>query len=113
MGQNVKHKKMLLKHGISWKIKRRQLMAFEAYKNRQYCLDELKQVREFWGNKKKFTPYRAERIAFALAGMYCNCPEDLQDIVLGALNECHMRAVLCFGIKTMSETPVFKFPTLD
>jgi len=81
-------------------------MAFENYKDKQSCLDDLALAREIWGNKERFTPRKAESIAFALAGMYAYCPQDLQDAVLGALNECHMRAALCFGIETMLNTPV-------
>jgi hypothetical protein len=80
-------------------------MAFKDYRDRQYCLDELATAREIWGNKDRFTPKVAERIAFALAGMYVYCPGDLKDLVLGALNECHMRAALGFGITTMLNTP--------
>jgi hypothetical protein len=81
-------------------------MAFEAYQDRQYCLDELASARAIWGSKEKFTREAAERIASVLAGMYAFCPEDLQLLVLGTLNECHMRAALIHGIKTMVNTSV-------
>jgi hypothetical protein len=103
----------MYKSGTGWKAKRPDVgfwrvsvMAFEAYRDRQYCLDELASARQIWGDKEKFTPERAERLAFALAGMYAFCPEDLQPLVLGTLNECHMRAALIHGIKTMVNTSV-------
>ena len=81
-------------------------MAFEDYKDRQYCFEELGRAREMWSSKEKFTPKCAERIGFALAGMYLYCPLDMRDMVLGALNECHYRAALVHGVDTMLNTPV-------
>lgn len=64
----------------------------EHYKDRDFCLAELRESRRIFSSKGLFTIEAAENISEGLALMYLYCPDDLQSAVLAFIRGVEMRS---------------------
>lgn len=67
-------------------------MSIEALmNNKEYCISEMRRVREMWENKNTFTMPNILAADQTLAFMFIYCPKEIQDTVLAHLNELERR----------------------
>jgi hypothetical protein len=61
----------------------------ELYKDRDYCLSEIRQARELFSSK--YFQSKFDTLVKSLGLMLLYCPEDIYDIVLATLQEAEQR----------------------
>ena len=64
----------------------------EMYKNKEYCLSELREARRVF-TTEPFTPEKGELIVKSLAIMLFYCPEDVTSLVEATIYECERRSL--------------------
>ena len=62
----------------------------EMYKNKEYCLSELREARRIF-TTKPFTPEKGDLLMKGLALMLFHCPEDVTSLVEATIYECVRR----------------------
>lgn len=67
----------------------------ELYKERDYCLSEVRQARELFSSKSFQEKF--DGLVKSLGLMLLYCPEDVYDIVLSTLQEAEQR-VVCHNV---------------
>ena len=69
-----------------------------VFSNADYCMDELRRIRQAWGTKSTFTKKVINASRQTLCMMLLYCPKKLTDLVYATLDELTKREVfLLFG----------------
>jgi hypothetical protein len=63
----------------------------EVFSSKDYCIEELRNIREMWSSKKSFTSKNIEGARYSLGYMALYCPEELYEITMATLHELNYR----------------------
>jgi hypothetical protein len=64
----------------------------EAYKDKEYCLSELREARRIF-TTKPFSPEKGDLLMKGLALMLFYCPEEVTSLVEATIYECERRSL--------------------
>lgn len=61
------------------------------YSSKDFCLEELKRIRDMWSNRNTFTDRNIQGAKTSLGFMALYCPNEIQSLVIATIEELNKR----------------------